>query len=173
MPLNYLNLDDQTRGFMGQEIEMDIADNGIYISPRLTQTGQDDWPSLVRTAAQTNDDSWLADQLRDTGRLKDTEQRKNGTMAKVPYTAPDTLAEGEFNRYYARGLCRRAIDEGIGHVVVYRAKEAARPRPESDAKIGAEYPPIAILNDLRDAIGVEPALGIPPGPNSGLSLKLP
>ena len=177
MALNYLNLDDQTRVFMGEEIEMDIADGKIYISKRLTLAGREDWPNLIRIAAQTNDDGWLANQLRNKGNLKDTGQRKNKDGSykevKVPHNAPDTLAEGEFNRYYARGLCRRAIDEGIDHVVVYRAKDVAEPRPESDAKIGAKYPPGAILDDLRNATGVASDLGIPSGPNSGLSLKLP
>ena len=26
-------------------------------------------------------------------------------MVKVPVTAPQTLAEGEFNRFYIRGVC--------------------------------------------------------------------
>ena len=177
MALKYLNLDEHTRAFMVEEIDADITNNSTYISPRLTPDGRDSWPDLIRTAALRYDDSWLANQLRGTGRLADTEQRrkKSGgyTTAQVPHTAPDTLAEGEFNRYYARGLCRRAIDERLDNVVVYRAKEVTVPRRESEAKIGAEYDPATILADLRGAIGVEPALGIPPGPNSGLTLKLP
>lgn len=43
-------------------------------------------------------------------------------MVKVPVTAPETLSEGEFNRFYARGLCRVAISLGIAAVQVYRAK---------------------------------------------------
>ncbi len=156
---------------------MDIANANIYISSRLTANGRADWPNLIRYAAQSHDDGWIADQLRNKGYLKDTGQRKNKDGSykevKVPHNAPDTLAEGEFNRYYARGLCRRAIDEGIEHVVVYRAKDVAEPRPESDAKIGVKYPPGAILDDLRNTTGVTSDLGIPSGPNSGLSLKLP
>lgn len=177
MGLNYLNLDDRTRLFMVEEIQSDVADNSMYISPRLTSDGQDDWPDLVRVAAQSYDDDWLAAQLRGTGRLRDTEQRrKRGggyTTVQVPHTAPITLAEGEFNRYYARGLCRRAIDEEIAHVVVYRAKSVVQPRSASEDMIGAEFDPADILADLRSSTGVEPALGIPPGPNSGLTLRLP
>ena len=47
------------------------------------------------------------------------------------------------------------------------------PRPESEAKIGKTIAPQSLLDDLRKNIGVEPALGLPPGPNSGLSVKLP
>ena len=177
MALDYLDLNVQTRAFMLEEIEQDIANNAIYISPRLTPKGRTDWPHLLCAAARDHDDDWLAAQLRDTGRLSDTLQRRsrNGgySTARMPSNAPETLAEGEFNRFYARGLCRRAIAEGIAQVVVYRAKQVSQPRRDSQVKIGSEYEPAVILDDLRSAQGVEPALGIPPGPNSGLTLKLP
>ena len=177
MPLNYLNLDDQTRGFIVEEIEMDIANESMYVSSYLSDDGVADWPHILRTAAEQHDDGWLAGQLRGTGRLKTLAHRrkpKGGySTVKVPVTAPETMAEGEFNHYYARGVCRRAIAEGIGRVVVYRAKQVREPRPDSEAKIGSEHDPEVILADLRSTQGDEPALGIPPGPNSGLTLKLP
>lgn len=83
------------------------------------------------------------------------------------------MGEGEFGRYYARGLCRRAIDEGIAELEVYRAKAVMEPRPGSQAKIGLRVDPTTILKDLRQTQGVEPALGLPPGPNSGLTLRIP
>ena len=177
MALSYRNLDARMRGFIIDEINRDIAENSMYISSRLTPDGRGDWGDLIRTAAQDHNDEWLAAQLRGTERLATTEQRqtKNGgyTTVRVPHTAPDTLAEGEFNRFYARGLCRRAIDDGVNRVIVYRAKSVERPRSDSEEMIGAELDPEAVLADLRNAKGVEPALGIPPGPNSGLSLMLP
>ena len=172
MPLDYLDLDTRTREFMIAEIDMDEACDGMYISPRLTAVGKSDWPHLMRTAALYHDDAWLADELTGTGRIAATERTRTGRK-RVPRTAPETLSEGEFNRYYARAICRRAIVENINRVCVYRAKAVAHPRGESEAKIGAVYSPKDILADLRAAIGVEPALGIPPGPNSGLTLKLP
>jgi len=109
--------------------------------------------------------------------MKSSEERRlrNGkiTVAKVPVSAPETLAEGEFNRFYARGLCARAIAEGISEVVVYRGKQVQQPRPVSQAMIGRRIDPTALLKDLRKSQGVEPALGIPPGPNSGLTVRLP
>ncbi|MFZ0321604.1 MAG: hypothetical protein WAL56_20940 [Candidatus Sulfotelmatobacter sp.] len=105
-----------------------------------------------------------------------TEQRrkpKGGyTTAAVPVTAADTLAEGEFNRFYARGLCRRAKVEGGSELKVHRAKEVENPRTQSEALIGSTLDPEKLLLDLRESIGVEPALGLPPGPNSGLSVKI-
>lgn len=177
MALDYRNLDDRTREFMVSEIDLDVANGQMYFSTRLTVRGKDAWPNLIRTAAQSHSDAWLVEQLKNAGLIAETEQRRkrDGSYSEVqvPHTAPETLSEGEFNRYYARGLCRRAIDDGIDRVIVYRAKVVEIPRSSSEAKIGAEYDPENILADLRTAQGVEPALGIPPGPNSGLTLKLP
>jgi hypothetical protein len=108
--------------------------------------------------------------------LNATEQRrkpKGGyTTAVVPVAAADTLAEGEFNRFYARGLCRRTQVESDSELKVRRAKEVENPRPQSEALIGSTMDPEKLLLDLRQSIGVEPALGLSPGPNSGLSMKI-
>jgi hypothetical protein len=47
------------------------------------------------------------------------------------------LAEGEFNRFYIRALCVRAIEDGLPEVIVYRAKEVQSARPESARMIWA------------------------------------
>lgn len=177
MGILYKNFDEQTREFMLEELEMDIAEGSPYISPRLNSTGQSKWAELFREAITSHNDDWLANQLKARGYMKSHEERRSRsggiTVAKVPVTAPETLAEGEFNRYYARGLCARAIAEGISEVVVYRGKQVGQPRPESQAKIGKRIDAKALLKDLRESQGVEPALGIPPGPNSGLTICLP
>lgn len=178
MGLNYQHLDARTRAFMLEEIELDIAEGKLFLSPWFTDQGELDWPQLVRNAAQGGTDDTLAAQLRNTGRLAHTRMRKKRnstemTPYKVPVTAPETIAEGEFNRFYVRGLCRRAIEDNIDKLIVYRAKAVLEPRPGSEAKIGMTVAPGDILRDLRATIGVEPALGLPPGPNSGLTLKLP
>jgi len=177
MALNLVNLDLSTRSFMLEEIVHDIAGGKLYYSPRLSSVGTPLYPELLRNAVRTGTDDSLANELRVPGRLKVTEERrkpKGGTTtAKVPVNAPETLAEGEFNRFYARGLCLRAIKEGINELVVYRAKEVANPRPESTALIGKRLPAKQLLDDLRASIGTDTALGLPPGPNSGLSVKFP
>ena len=139
--------------------------------------GLQDYNDLLTEAIKSYDDAWLANQLRENGRLNRTEEKRKPsggtTTAKVPVTAPDTLAEGEFSRFYARGLCLRAIADGIGKVVVYRAKEVKHPRTKSQEMIGKEIDAEALLNDLRINTGVDTALRLPPGPNSGLSVQLP
>ena len=177
MGVKYENLDNRTREFMIEELELDISSGKLYVSPRLNPNGQKNWESLLREAIQGHDDEWLANELQKRSYMNTREVRstRSGgtTLAKVPVTAPETLAEGEFNRFYARGLCARAIDEGITDVEVYRGKQVQRPRPESQAKIGMKYAAKALLDDLRTSQGVEPSLGIPPGPNSGLTIRLP
>lgn len=178
MGLNYRNLDAETRRFMLVEIDLDTGNGTLYLSPWLSPRGCDDYPMLLRGAAEAGNDDSLAAELRRNGRINETAQRKKpkgGGMVtyRVPVTAPETMAEGEFNRFYVRGLCLRAIEGGIVELVIYRAKAVMNPRPGSEEKIGTRVNAAAVLNDLRNSPGVEPALGIPPGPNSGLCCHLP
>jgi hypothetical protein len=175
--LRYENLDEETRRFMVEEIDMDVANGSIYISNYLNPHGCELWPRILRAAAESGTDDSLAEaMLRDRCLKERVERRKpkgGFTMAAVPRTAHETMGEGEFNRYYTRGLCRRAIEHGIEHLQVYRAKEVMVPRQDSEGKIGSLVDARAILDDLRRTQGVEPALGLPPGPNSGLTLRIP
>jgi len=177
MPLHLVSLLPPVRRRMTDEIDSDARSGTIYVCPRLSGVGRQDYLRLLLEAAAAYNDSWLADELRRGGRLNTTEQRRKPsggfTTVKVPYTAAETLAEGEFNCFYVRGLCLHAIDENIQQLVVYRAKPVSIPRPESEMKIGMRVEPRELLADLRTHKGVEPALGIPPGPNSGLSVRLP
>src|SRR6266540_1730882 len=169
MGLYLQNLDQRTREFMLREVDLDVSIGKLYISSRLNTMGQQHYEQLLREAIASHDDAWLADQLRNKGLLSAQEQRRKPsggfTVAKVPVTAPDTLAEGEFNRFYARGLCARALQDGISQVEVYRGKSVSQPRPESEAMIGHRIDAASLLTDLRTSQGVEPALGLPPGPN--------
>jgi lysyl-tRNA synthetase class 2 len=173
-----VNLDSRTRDLMLKEIEVDASsERGLFVSNRLSESGRRDYQSLLEEAIKSYDHKWLADSLRANGRMKMEEEKrkpKGGyTMAKIPVTAPDTLAEGEFNRFYMRALCRRAIEDGISELIVYRAKETKNPRSESERKVNTRVAPDKLLEDLRSHTGVDTALGLPPGPNSGLSVRLP
>lgn len=162
---------------MVEEIEADQAAGAMYISNYLNDKGCGDWPGLLLDAAREGDDDSLSAAIQNNGCLKTHVERrkpKGGfTQAAVPYTAHQTLGEGEFNRYYTRGLCRFAIERGIPQLEVYRGKAVAEPRAASQAAIGKLVDPSAVLEDLRTTQGVEPALGLPPGPNSGLVLRIP
>ncbi|MGD1076673.1 MAG: hypothetical protein ABR903_11435, partial [Thermodesulfovibrionales bacterium] len=142
----------------------------------LNIVGQQEYPRLLREATEKHDESWLSSQLRSGGKFNASETRnlKTGPIsAKVPSNAPDMLAEGEFNRFYLRGLCLRAIRDNIPNLIIYRAKPVSNPRPESELTIGSAVAPQALLDDLRRNIGIDTFLGLPSGPNSGLSARLP
>lgn len=174
MALHYENL-EEVRSQMLQELQRDVASGKVYASPRLVPKGKEAWPELLGSAARSHSDQWLADELRAQKLIASHEPRKTRTgttMAAVPVTAPETLAEGEFNRLYIRGVCLEAIARGNGQVEVYRAKYVENPRPESAAKIGQKFSAQRLLDDVRASIGVDTALGLPQGPNSGLTVKL-
>lgn len=177
MPLHYDNLDYDTRRYMVGEFDDDVSNGRLYISPRLSAEGRREYPDLLREALELHDDAWLAGQIRDRGLLNSHEPRRTPsggqTMAKIPVTAHQTMADGEFNRFYCRGVCARVTASGPGEVEVYRGQQSARPRPESEALIGRRLDAEGVLRDLRSSVGVEPALGVPPGPNSGLTLRIP
>lgn len=170
--LQLRDLDEVTRGYMLEELERDIESNNLYISDRLSERGKIDYPNLLRQAIENGNDATLATQLRLHGRLRTREPRTirgKTSMVKVPANAPEVLAEGEFNRFYVRGLCRRVLAAGEGILIAYRARQSMNPRPESLAIEGRRFAAEQLLQDLRDSVGVGTALGLPPGPNSGMS----
>jgi hypothetical protein len=173
MGISYENLDEATRAFMVQE----SRDGTHYLSPRLTPEGLARWAMLFEEAIRYHDDDWLAEQLEGRGLLRAQVRRRTRgggyTLVDVPRNAAQLLAEGEFNRYYLRGLCLRAQAEGIGQLEVYRGKPVERPRPESEAMIGRRIDVAALLADLRRSAFVEEGLGVPGAPNSGLTARLP
>jgi len=177
MGLHYDDLDDRTRTLMLAEIERDVAGGTLFLSENLSPQGRTDYPVLIRAAARSGSDVTLAAAI--LSRLNPYEKPrrlKSGAFSKPPVmrsNAHEMLAEGEFNRFYIRALCLRAIEDGIPEVIVYRAKAVDNPRPESERKLGQGVPVEPLLHDLRTHPGVDTALGLPPGPNSGLSVRLP
>lgn len=177
MGMDYRNLDQTGRQLMLAEIERDIANGTLYLSDNLNPRGKTEYPSLLKAATREGTDVTLATEI--LGRLNSHEkprQLKSGALSKPPImrsNAHEMLAEGEFNRFYIRAICLRAIENGAPEVIVYRAKEVQSARPESTRKIGKGVPAEELLRDLRTNQGIDTALGLPPGPNSGLSLHLP
>lgn len=157
------------------ELERDVASGTLYRSKRLTDAGWVAYPDLLREAARHGDDATLAASLAhpDYWFAKEQSTSSKGKVYSkdVPYNANETLAESEFNRFYLRGLCVAAGQAGIPEVLVYRAKEVEVARSASIAMIGKLLDASALLHDLRESAGVDTALGLPPGPNSGLSGK--
>ena len=156
---------------MLSELDRDIEEGSLYLGKDLSDAGQQRYPDFLREAIENGDDNMLEARLSEPG-IFNAMGLRQGKPVKVPSNAPQRLAEGEFNRFYIRGLCLRAIEEGIGQVVVYRARASSSPRQESEELIGSSLDAEALLNDLRENMGIDTAFGLPPGPNSGLSARL-
>jgi hypothetical protein len=174
MPFNFVNLEQKTREFMILELEYDIQHNLIYFSRRLNSSGHIRFPGLLKTTFMNGTDASLTNDLWN-GCLNPNHQRTNKKTGKISFvkTTIDnalTLAEGQFNRYYIRALCRRVIEEDNSDLEIYRAKVVITPRPESQLKIGKIIDPIQYLKALRADIEL---INVPLAqPNSGLSVKI-
>ncbi len=173
--LDLPNLDERTRRLMLDEIDLDVERGTLYVSPRLSNSGQQNYLTLLREAAREHNDDCLAEQLSEQGRMQKSEARRKPTggfsIAAVPSNAAAVAALGAFKRYYIRALCRRAIEDGLPALEIYRARPSEHPRPESEAMIGTKVNPQRLLDDLRAHADASP--GLLPGPNSGLSVRIP
>lgn len=176
MPLQYADLDATTRRYSLAELDHDAERGAVVMSERIRPALAPDYQRLLREALRYYDDQWLEERIGDM--LVDFEQRRTPsggvTTAKLPTYAARVIAEGDFNRYYMRGVCARALDEGRQEVEVYRARFSAEPRTESEALVGSRISAAELLEELRRG---PPAEGSPTEatlgkPNSGLSVRL-
>jgi hypothetical protein len=141
MSFEFRHLDDVTRGYMLEEIQAAQQEKNLYYSRRFNDDGIARWPELLQEAARRHDAPWLAHQLESEGLLKGLEGARTPsggyTIKHVPHTAAETLAEGQFNRYYILAVCRRALAESKSSVIVYRAKQRAERPSDPDELIGS------------------------------------
>lgn len=173
MSLDYKNLDPDTRKYMLEELDITVQENKVYVSSYLSDAGKAEWLDLLRHACESGSDITLAQALSLNGRLLTRTLRKKPkggfTEAAVPYTANETLSEGQFNRLYIRAICRRALDAGQKTVLVYRAAQRENERPESVALEGTQLDAAELLSKLRDALDFKSGF---PEPNTGMCVML-
>jgi len=170
---NFTKLDERTRALAIEEIKRAENSSNLYLSARFNDAGTHGWVTWLTEAAQDHDEHWLAYQLETSGAMKHLEERakpKGGyTVAHVPDTAAETMAEGQFNRFYMAAVCRRAIEDGNSNIRIYRAKRRGEPRPESKALEGTSRNANALLQELRSK-GLSLKCDLLK-PNSGLSIE--
>lgn len=176
MPLHHYNLDRLTRHFMMAEIDLDIEAGCMNGSPILTDQGIKDWPALLWSAAARGNDVTLARDLLLNSRTRTAYERTKASgdphWVRVSSAQVAKLADGAFNHFYVRGLCRRALLEELDELIVYRAAQVETPRPGANGKIGSLVDPAGLLDSLRSAQCLEVALGLPDKPHSGLSIAI-
>lgn len=174
MPLQYENLDPATRRYALAELEGDLTHGTYHVSERLRPEAVAEYQRLLQEALRYYDDRWLEERAADL--LVETESRRTRsggtTTAKVPQMAARLLAEGDFNRYYMRGIARRAIDESRQTLEVYRARLSIEPRPESAQVEGSRVPATEVLEHLRGPLSENSAVAPLGRTNSGLSVRL-
>lgn len=174
MAFQFQELTPAVRRLMLDELYDDMAQGRVVYSRRLRPGTEAQWDALLDEAIQERTEGWLTHQLTRADILKSHEERHlaSGTVveAKVPWTAAQTLAEGEFNRYYARAICRLAKERGLTYVEVYRAKPVLAPRRRSQRFVGTLFHAETLYLDLRAHPEGSSALGLL-APNSGLSVR--
>ena len=174
MPQQYENLDPTTRRYALAELDRDLLNDTFHASERLRPTAIEEYEHLLHEAIRYYDDQWLEERASDLVVEVETRRTRGGaqTMARVPQMATRMLAEGDFNRYYMRGVCLRAIEEQRGVVEVYRARLSLDARPESAELEGRRVPPQEVLHWLRGEPTDDLEAARLGRPNSGLSIRL-
>ena len=165
----YLNLDEKTRYFMLDEINADINNSKLYLSERLNQNGKANYSDYLLQSVTNGNEETFTNLLTLNNNFNETELVK-GKSKKVPSNTASLLCQSEFNRYYIRAICIRAIKQNQNEIEIYRGRESSRARPESEILLGTNLNAKDLLEDLRNSIGTSPKLF--PEINSGLTVKL-
>ena len=174
MPLQYENLDPTTRRYALAELDHDLASGAFHVSERLRPESVAEYQRLLNEALRYYDDRWLEEHASDLLVESESRRTRSGgtTTARLPQMAARMLAEGDFNRYYMRGVALRAIEEGRQILEVYRARLSLEPRPESAGLEGTRVPAAELLDHLRGPLSADPTVAPLGRTNSGLSVRL-
>jgi hypothetical protein len=176
MSLDLAHLDDRTRHFMLAELDADVVDESLYLSPLLSETGLCHYRRLLHVAIQHGTEDSFAEALGALGAVRPPSRwqhpREVGP-AEALADATYRLAEREFHRFYIRGLCCRALEQGIDLLVIYRARPADLGRAPADSMIGLRIDVRSLLEDLRGAFRTLPPHGLPQCRDPGLSVRFP
>jgi hypothetical protein len=165
------DLTPDTRSRMLQELERDLNARTIFYDSRLTKNGRAAYLRVLMTALESGTPENLSEAILSNSLLNPTETRDVGqgrlVQAKVSKIAHRNIGEAEFNRYYMRAICLKAIEQGNDEVEVYRARPSTNPRPDTADRMNAKE----LLEHLRTTNISVP--GSFPGPNSGRSVRIP
>ncbi|WP_313002774.1 hypothetical protein [Chryseobacterium gleum] len=124
----FLNLDEETRKLMLSEITSDINNGKLYLSNRLSQSGKDNYSNyLIESVTNGNEETFTNLLVQDVN-FNETELVQ-GKPKKVPSNAASLLCQSEFNRYYIRAICLRAINQNQDEIEIYRGRESSWTRP--------------------------------------------
>lgn len=168
---HFPDLDEQTRLVMLSELDFDLK-TGLFYEPKsLTATGMFTYKRLLKECFSKGTPETLQQKL-----LLSYFREKDDSGRKIPSNIRETLAFGDFNRYYVRALLVRAFSEKR-KLCVYRAKQVMHERQQSkllatrvffdNREIGRL---LEICRDYRKLFSPKVQFELLK-PNSGLSLK--
>jgi hypothetical protein len=122
MCFTFLNLDERTRSFMLAECEAYIASGTLYFSTDFSPAGKSSYEESLRAAIQRGSEQTLRDDLLRAGTYRETRTDKRGKVTHLNLAdCARKTAYGEFYRFYLRGLCLRASEDGVPDLEIYRA----------------------------------------------------
>jgi hypothetical protein len=176
MPLDLPHLDERTRRYMLAELDADVAADVLYCSPQLSEAGLCTYQRLLRAAILSGTEETFAEGLGSLGAVRPPsrwQHPKDVGPAEALAEATFRLAEREFHRFYIRGLCCHALEQGINVLVIYRARPADPGRAPADSMIGLRIDVGSLLEDLRGAFRTLPPHGLPQCRDPGLSVRFP
>ncbi|KEP72719.1 hypothetical protein HR12_40955 [Microbacterium sp. SUBG005] len=167
MTYDFVDLNAAIRKEMLDELASDIADGRLYESKRAVAGSRDRYIDLLREAFASGDADTLTHKLASAGIF--AAHQSDGKTINVAAAA--ALGDGQFSAYYARAVCRRAIEDGRA-VEIYRGQTTIERRTSSEALIGTRPDPAVLLKELREH-SLEPWKFSSVGKvNSGITIKL-
>lgn len=165
MALVYENLTYEIKQLMLQEVQSDVDNNSVYVSQRLEDGRCGEYVHILESSILSSHgtDEGFEQALQPLMKEVDNHGRR------IPVNAAQTLAEGEFNKYYVRAMCVYAIQHGLDLEII-RVRYSQNPRRESECLIGT------IIGNLEGELELlrrnDRAHLSVFGPNSGLSVRL-
>jgi hypothetical protein len=158
------------------ELDADVEAESLYRSPQLSEAGLCHYHRLLRHAIESGSEASFAATLAALGAVRPPsrwQHPKEVGPAQALADATFRLAEREFHRFYIRGLCCRALEQGINLLVIYRARPTDEGHRPADSMIGLRIDVRSLLEDLRGAFRSLPPHGLPQCRDPGLSVRFP
>lgn len=153
MELAFTYLDEITRRFMLEEVELDIVNNTLHEIAGINERGRCIYPALLKKAVISHDSIWLARHLCQAHYFNCSESEIPSEAGIVSKTAIQLITLGEFNYFYMRGLCRRALSEHQESMLFYRVQDAVELLDSPLEQIYIKVRPDLMLKQLRTYVG--------------------
>jgi hypothetical protein len=173
--LDLTDLDPCTRRFMLAELDADLADGTLFRSAQLSPDGLHEYDRLLREAIVTGTEETFAEALLACDAVMPPIRWHPKSIGPDEALAAVALrlAERELHRFYIRGLCQRALEQGVESLVIYRARPADAGRAPTNTMIGVRIAARSLLEDLRGTFRSWPPHGLPQCHDAGLSVRFP